>query len=212
MATVGFLHTSPVHVSTFDDLVHQVAPTLDAVHAVDESLLELARAAGPEAVLDGVRERVDELRAQGASAVVCTCSTIGDVAERVAGDVHTLRVDRPMARRAVRLGARIGVVAAVESTLAPTNALLEQEAAAAGVRPTIELVVVDGAWAAFEAGDMSGYLQLIAAAARDLAERVDVIVLAQASMASAEERLHDVGVPVLSSPRAAVVHVADVLE
>lgn len=45
-------------------------------------------------------------------------------------------------------------------------------------------------------------------AARALAPRVDVIVLAQASMAGAEPLLEDVGVPVLSSPGMAVEQLA----
>ena len=133
----------------------------------------------PEAALVGVRDRIEELGERGARVVVCTCSTIGDVAERAATEVPTLRVDRPMARRAVALGARIGVVAALESTLVPTKALVEQEAAAAGEQPSIELVVVDGAWTDFEADDMVGYLHKITDSARALAESVDVIVLAR---------------------------------
>ena len=105
-----------------------------------------------------VRDRIDQLGERRARVVVCTCSTIGDVAERAATKVPTLRVDRPMARRAVALGARIGVVAALESTLVPTKRLVEEEAAAAGEQPAIELVVVDGAWTDFEADDMVGYL------------------------------------------------------
>ena len=116
-----------------------------AVHVGDESLLELARSSAPEAAPVGVRDPFEELGERGARVVVCACSTIGDVAERAATEVPTLRVDRPMPRRAVALGARIGVVAALESTLVPTKALVEQEAASAGEQPSIELVVVDGA-------------------------------------------------------------------
>ena len=180
-----------------------------AVQLVDESLLELARSSGPEAALGGVRDRIDQLGERGARVVVCTCSTIGDVAERAAAGVPTHRVDRPMARRAVALGARIGVVAALKSTLVPTKALVEQEAAAAGEQPSIELVVVDGAWTDFETGDMVGYVHKIADSARALAESVDVIVLAQASMAAAVEHLEDLAVPVLSSPGLAVRHAVD---
>ncbi len=57
-----------------------------------------------------------------------------------------------------------------------------------------------GAWEAFEAGDTDGYERLVEAAARALAPTVDVVVLAQASMAGAADRLRDLGVPVLTSP------------
>lgn len=215
MGTIGFLHTSPVHVATFDALVAEHAAGTATVHAVDEALLELARTAGPDAAADGVRRRVSELRAAGAQVVVCTCSTIGDVAERPVPDrsagFATFRVDRPMARAAVAAGHRIGVVAALESTLAPTEALLRAEAAATGRSPVIELTLAAGAWERFEAGDVDGYLDLVADAARDLGERVDVIVLAQASMTGAGRLLGDVGVPVLSSPATAVRHAVELL-
>jgi hypothetical protein len=47
-------------------------------------------------------------------------TTIGFLhAERIPVAVPVLRIDRPMAERAVAAGGRIAVVAAVESTLAP---------------------------------------------------------------------------------------------
>ncbi|MBL3670028.1 hypothetical protein JL475_29410 [Streptomyces sp. M2CJ-2] len=57
-------------------------------------------------------------------------------------------------------------------------------------------LLVEGAWARFEAGDTAVYVRRVADAVTD----ADVIVLAQASMAPAE-RLTATAVPVLSSPR-----------
>ncbi|MDF1604839.1 aspartate/glutamate racemase family protein [Nocardioides sp. YIM 152315] len=202
MSRVGFLHTAEVHVGTFDALVGDSAET---VHVVESHLLQRARTDGlTPAVEAGVRSALDELHARGADVVVCTCSTLGPVAESVASDVPVLRVDRPMARTAVAGGARIGVVAAVESTLEPTRLLLQDEARRAGAEPVLTEVLVPGAWASFEAGDTAAYLCAIADAARALADTVDVVVLAQASMAGAVDLLEDLAVPVLASPRLAV--------
>ncbi|WP_157551146.1 aspartate/glutamate racemase family protein [Nocardioides jensenii] len=203
---IGFLHTSPVHVETFDRLTRQASADTETTHLVDESLLERARRDGVDSVAADVSARVHQLRDAGARVIVCTCSTIGDLAERFSDDVPVTRVDRPMARTAVACGPRVGVIAAVESTLEPTRSLLEEEASAAGTSPSIELALVDGAWSAFEAGNTETYLRLIVDAARELAHRTDVIVLAQASMAAAEPGLADLAVPVLSSPAAAVRH------
>ncbi|MFC7493390.1 MULTISPECIES: aspartate/glutamate racemase family protein [unclassified Nocardioides] len=202
MSMVGFLHTAEVHVGTFDSLVGDAAET---VHAVEPGLLEQARADGLTPVVEaGVRSALDALAARGARVVVCTCSTLGPVAESVASPVPVLRVDRPMARVAVASGSRIGVVAAVESTLEPTRSLLEDEARRAGADPAVTDVLVPGAWASFEAGDTPAYLSAIADAARALAGDVDVVVLAQASMAGAVGLVADLDVPVLASPRLAV--------
>lgn len=208
MSILGFLHTAPVHVATFDDLVRRRLPAARAVHVVDEALLADARAHGPEVVRDDVRRRLDELVAAGAEVICCTCSTIGDIAESMAAGVPVFRVDRPMARRAVELGPRIGVVAALGSTLEPTRVLIESEARRAGADLTLELVTAIHAWGRFERGDQQGYLTDVAQAARDLAPRVEVVVLAQASMTGAEALLADLEVPVLSSPRLAVEHIA----
>ncbi|WP_406423678.1 aspartate/glutamate racemase family protein [Streptomyces sp. NBC_00873] len=196
--TLALLHTSPVHVPVFEALRDTDHPGLALRHLVYEDLLARARDAGPEAVQGEIQALLAGAVAEGASAVLCTCSTIGGVAESAAATlgVPVLRVDRPMAADAVGRG-RVVVLAALADTLAPTLALLAEEA---GDRATdIRTVLVEGAWARFEAGDRDGYLELVAAAA-DRVTDADVIVLAQASMADAVTRTVT-RIPVLSSPR-----------
>src|SRR5262249_12230261 len=106
--TLTFLHTSPVHIATFDRLVAEIAPEVPVRHMVDESLLSEARAAG--AITPDLERRIHatlrDAIEQDAAVVLCTCSTIGGRAEdlgRVAG-AAVLRVDRAMAERAAALG------------------------------------------------------------------------------------------------------------
>uniref|UniRef100_UPI000A8F1267 arylsulfatase n=1 Tax=Streptomyces luteocolor TaxID=285500 RepID=UPI000A8F1267 len=155
--TLGLLHTSPVHVPVFDGLRDAAHPGLRLRHHVAEELLERARAVGPESVAGDVREALARFRG-GVGAVLCTCSTIGGVAEVVGADVGVpvVRVDRPMAAAAVAAGARIVVLATVESTLGPTVALVEEEARWAGRDVFVRASVVEGAWERFEAGDSVG--------------------------------------------------------
>ncbi|MFJ4499989.1 aspartate/glutamate racemase family protein [Streptomyces sp. NPDC088864] len=198
---LALLHTSPVHVPVFDALRDAHHPGLPLRHVVREELLAGAAARGPEAVVGEVTALVAELAAGGAAAVLCTCSTIGAVAEAAGSAlaVPVLRVDRPMAAAAVRLG-RVTVLATLASTLAPTRALLAEEARAAGLPGgDVRTVLVEGAWERFAAGDHDGCLDLVAAAA-DAVTGADVIVLAQGSMAAATART-TTALPVLSSPR-----------
>ena len=204
MRTIGFLHTADVHVATFRALRADVAPDARDVHTVDQSLLADARASG---ITVSVRERIAghlRLLARDADAIVCTCSTIGGEAELLAEcvDVPVIRVDRPMAEMAVRAGRRVAVVAALESTLEPTRALLED--CARGLDTEVRLEPCLEAWPLFEAGDLEGYLTLIAEHVRELSPRADVVVLAQASMASVEPVVADLDLRVLSSPRSSV--------
>ncbi|MEW2635324.1 aspartate/glutamate racemase family protein [Streptomyces sp. NPDC048389] len=192
------LHTSAVHVPVFDGLRDGDHPSLAMRHLVHEELLARAVREGPEAVAGDVAAVLAEVVADGARAVLCTCSTIADVAEACgpALGVPVLRVDRPMAAAAAR-HRRIVVIAALQSTLAPTTALIRDEAA--GRETELRTVVVEGAWERFEAGDQDGYLAAVAAAVDEVGD-ADVVVLAQASMAGAAERTRS-RVPVLASPR-----------
>ncbi|MFI9045748.1 aspartate/glutamate racemase family protein [Streptomyces sp. NPDC053427] len=195
------LHTSPVHVPVFDALRDEEAPGLALRHLVRPELLERAREQGPDAVAEEVAAALSGAARAGARAALCTCSTIGSVAEAAGAalGLPVLRVDRPMAAAAVAAGPRIVVLAALESTLGPTRDLIAEEAERAGREVRVRTVLVPGAWERFEAGDTEGYLEAVAAAAREV-PAADAIVLAQASMAPAAGRLTG-GVPVLSSPR-----------
>ncbi|MFF3171503.1 arylsulfatase [Streptomyces sp. NPDC057900] len=198
---LALLHTSPAHIPVFDALRDADCPGLALRHLVHEGLLERAGERGPQAVTGEVEAVLAGAVAEGATAVLCTCSTIGGVAEALgpALGVPVLRVDRPMAAVAAR-AERVTVIAAVAATVAPTLALIAEEAAAAGRRPAaVRTVLVEGAWERFEAGERDGYLDLVAEAA-DAVVDADVIVLAQASMAGAVTRTAT-RIPVLSSPR-----------
>ncbi|MFF9008661.1 aspartate/glutamate racemase family protein [Streptomyces goshikiensis] len=197
VAALVLLHTSPVHVPVFEALRDRDHPGAVLRHVVVPELLDRARAEGPEAVVPALRGLLAEA---GGVPVLVTCSTIGAVAESLAPErgARVLRVDRPMAAEAVRLGERIVVLAALESTLAPTRELLAEEGAGRRVSPRTQ--VVARAWERFEAGDTAGYLRLVAEAA-DAVTDADVIVLAQASMADAAGLVRT-RVPVLSSPAA----------
>jgi len=196
---LALLHTSPLHVPVFDALRDEHHPGLELRHFVDEELLTRARREGPEAVADELRAVLDTAVGEGASAVLCTCSTIGGVAEAAAAAVPVLRSDRPMAAAAVAAGPRIVVLATVESTFGPTTSLIQEEARRAGREVRVRTRLVEGAWERFGSGDTDGCARLVAAAI-DTVTDADAIVLAQGSMAPAEH-LTTTTVPVLSSPR-----------
>ena len=192
---LALLHTSALHVPTFNNLLEQTGFESEPTHVVREDLLERARTNGvtPElaAELDAVLASLD------ADLILCTCSTLGGLAE--AHGEHVLRVDRPLAAEAVRLGPRVVVLATLKSTLSATRALLEEEAAKVPHQVDIRLEVCAEAWPYFEAGDLSRYHRAVAACLERLAPAADALVLAQASMAGAET-LTNLEVPVLSSP------------
>ncbi|MGP4087261.1 arylsulfatase, partial [Streptomyces sp. KR55] len=119
---LALLHTSPVHVPVFDALRDEDHQGLELRHFVDEELLDRARDKGPEAVADDLRAVLERAVADGARAVLCTCSTLGGVAETAGAGVGVpvLRGDRPMAAAAVAAGSRVVVLGTLESTFGPT--------------------------------------------------------------------------------------------
>lgn len=204
MKKLTFLHTSPVHIDTYNSLLQEQNANVEVEHIVAEELLDRAREDGITADLQTTIERqVLGAIEQGADVVLCTCSTIGGCAESVPGGTTStvMRVDRAMAERAVEIGAEIVVVATLASTIEPTLALIKDAAEKAQRLVNLRSVVFESAWACFEAGDQEGYVDEIAAGLPTVAKGADVIVLAQGSMAQAAEQCGDLGVPVLSSPK-----------
>jgi len=147
--------------------------------------------------------------------VPVTCSCIGRVYRLPDAryDFPILRVDEAMAEQAVRLGHRVGVVATLRATLQPTVKLLHEKAAA-GDRP-IEVIEVlcEKAFESVLAGDAETHDRLVLASVTRLTQEVDVIVLAQASMARAVATITAAAahVPILSSPELAVQRARSIL-
>ncbi|MFL5757221.1 MAG: aspartate/glutamate racemase family protein [Chloroflexota bacterium] len=215
---LALVHTVGSLEPVFASLARELLPDAEMVHVVDETLLKDAIREGgltPE-IRDRLRAHVADL-APAADAILVTCSSMGPAVE-IARDetaIPVLRVDEPMADEAVRLGRRIGVLATLSTTLEPTADLVRRRAVAAG-RGDTEVVprVVEGAFDALSRGDRAEHDRLVGDALIELGANVDVVVLAQASMARVADALPPgtLRVPVLSSPRsgmerlAAVVH------
>ena len=204
---LAFLHTLASNVDVFSALVTGSRPNLRVRHAVGEGFLNDARSTGVTAELASrVQSAMIDLASTGAKVVVCTCSTIGGAAEATdtRGRFVAMRVDRPMADCAVKLGPEVLVLAALSSTFEPTRALLEDSAQRANVPLRLEERLVDGAWVHFERGDRERYYEVIADAVKRNAAGFGAVVLAQASMAPAADRCPRVSIPILSSPRLGV--------
>ena len=210
-----FLHTLQTFVDTFNGLLEERSLSLEATHVVDENLLRDAREAGEitDEIDSAVSVHIEKAAADGAKVVLCTCSTIGGCAEQVQlPGCRVIRIDRPMADKAVEIGTVILVAAALESTIGPTGELIQDSARQAGKQVRIRDVVCEGAWDRFEQGDNEGYHERIAKSLRANAEGSDVVVLAQASMASAAKLCEDLPVPVLSSPELGMAAAIEALE
>lgn len=158
---------------------------------------------------------IDSAETAGADAVLVTCSSIGPavVFGQKLFDIPVIRVDEAMAEAAVRMGRRIGVMATLKTTLEPTIALLREKAKEAGIAIEIVESLCDGAFDAVLAGDAITHDRILSDALRNEMNGVDVVVLAQASMARVVKTMPEgtLIMPVLSSPEMAVMQARDVL-
>ncbi len=200
------VHTVAPLVDTFNRLGAEILPGVQLVHIVDEPLLQLIRRRGLRLQADTARLRshLQEALDLGADGVLVTCSTVSPYVDRlrVETDIPVGKIDEAMVAEAVRRGGRIGVVATNEATLEPTARLLSQQAELAGRPVQTELVLVEGAYDALLGGDAARHDRLVQEAIDQLAERAEVVVLAQASMARVLEGAAqgERGTPVLASP------------
>ena len=215
-AKVAFFHTVAGLAERFDELADEYVPEAERFHLVDESVLQEALEVGEltPAVNNRICTQLSLAERAGADVVLDTCSSTSpavDVARELVG-VPILKIDDPMTERAVELGERIAVLATASSTLGPSTELVERKGAQAGKDVTVEPEFVDGALEARESGDVGRHDELIADRALSVAEDVDVIVLAQASMSHLRPELEERSpVPVLSSPESAMEAVREEL-
>ena len=216
--TLGLIHTSATLVPMFQQLVSEHLPNVKVFNIVDDSLIKNTIACGEltPATSRRVVNYVGSAELAGADFILVTCSSIGPAVEAAAAltGVPVLRVDQPMADQAVRTGKRIGVIATLSTTLAPTSDLVKRRAVAAGKEIELQAVLCEGAFDALMSGDGAKHDEMVGKALRELSTKVDVIVLAQASMARVADALapEDKKVPILASPGIAVQHIASILK
>jgi Asp/Glu/hydantoin racemase len=221
MPTLAFVHTVASLVPIFDRLAHEIAPEVETFNIVDESLLRTTIRQGrlSPATARRLAGYVASAEAAGADAVLVTCSSVGAAAEAVRplSSVPVLRVDEPMADAAVEIaraaGGRIAVLGTLSTTLEPTADLVRRRASAVEASVVVVPRLAEGAFEALGSGDGERHDTLVRDALVAVAGDVDVVVLAQASMARVVDSLPSdaLTVPVLSSPRYGVQRAADVL-
>jgi Asp/Glu/hydantoin racemase len=201
----------------FAELCSKYLPGIKTFNIVDDSLIKNTIASG-KLMPDTARRVVNyagSAQDAGADYILFTCSSIGLAVEAAAAltKVPVLRVDQPMADKAVQMGKRIGVIATLSTTLEPTSDLVKRRAIAAGKE--IELVsrLCEGAFEALMSGDAATHDKKVGDALKQLSNEVDVIVLAQASMARAVDTLNESEkkVPILASPPIAMEYLKALL-
>jgi len=185
---------------------------------VDESLIQDTVRAGylRKATIRRLIEQIASAAEADANAVLVTCSSIGPgvtLAQQLF-EIPVLRIDDAMAENAVQQAQTIGVLATLRTTLDPTTALLREKAARAGRKVELVECLCEDAFPAVLAGDTATHDRILAQALVEDLKGVDLIVLAQASMARVLTTLAAdvVHAPVVSSPELAILSARQALD
>lgn len=216
---VGIVYTSttPELIQTVNEEIEKnMGSVPELVSYEDPSILAEVRDHGY--VTAGAAARLVKMFMQavcdGADVILNCCSSVGEVADAAQGvakytGIPIVRIDEEMCREAVREGKSIAVLATLPTTLEPTkNTILR---VAREMNRHVELVdgLIDGAFGI----NQEQFKEMLSCKAEELSDRADVILLAQGSMAYAEETIHErTGKPVFSSPRFGALAVKKALE
>jgi Asp/Glu/hydantoin racemase len=215
--TLALIHTSPTLTPAFAALCARHLPETKIFHMVDESLIQDTVRAGSlqKPTIRRLIDQITSAETAGADAVLVTCSSIGPgvALARQLFDIPVIRIDDAMAERAVRQARGIGVLATLRTTLDPTTALLREKAAEAGRDVELVECLCEDAFPAVLAGDTEKHDGILREALMNELGEVDLIVLAQASMARVVSTLAPgaLRAPVLSSPELAILRTRELL-
>jgi Asp/Glu/hydantoin racemase len=185
---IAFIHTSPAAIAPLAQFYGEAAPELEITNLLDDGILRFFRLQDQQAAEERLTELIKIARnSYGAEVALVTCSSVSsEMRERLRRrfDFQVLKIDDPMARRAVMVSRRIGVAVTFPPTVEMTGKLLREAAAEAGRAVEIITEVAPEAYHALLAGDQQKHDELLLTLINRLDEQnVDAIVLAQVSMA-----------------------------
>lgn len=188
MKKIGVIHTTKATVDSLTELIKSKIEDAEVYNILDDSILrDMAGEKDTGMVRWRWLEYAKILEKLGMDIILSACSTVGGFAEEADRElrVPVLRIDEAMAEKAVAQGEKIGVFATLNSTLNPTVSLIKRKAEKAGRTVSVRAVLVEGAYDALMSQNKELHDSKIAEALKGCQGEVDVIVLAQASMASA---------------------------
>ena len=212
-----YTSTTPELIDTVEkEVKKQLGESVELLSMQDPSILAEVREAGYVTTAPAARliEMYMKAAEQGADAIINLCSSVGEVADCVQDVAKYIgvpigRVDEEMCCEAVRSGSRIGVMATLPTTLVPTVNTVNRVARDNGKKVEVVQCLVEGVFGASQ----EQFLEAMTKAASEIIDDVDVVVLAQGSMAYAEPKLEEVyGKPLLGSPRFGAAELKKALE
>jgi aspartate/glutamate racemase len=181
------VHNSSVLIDPIRKILENDFSDIDVLNIIDESLLRelIASSNVTVAMRKRICRYVISAAEMGARAVLMTCSSLSetvDLAKELV-DIPVFKMDEPMIEEAVAKASRIGVLGTLKSVVGPNTRLIERKAGQLRKQIVVESRVCDEAFSALLQKDFKRHDEMVLEAAKELSGRVEVLVLAQGSMA-----------------------------
>ena len=206
---VGFVHTGVPIGMLLKKMMSDSMPDIPSFHIVDDSLIQDLLQSGEftPSILKRLCAQILMAKEAGADIIMVTCSSIApgvDFARKLV-NVPIMKIDEPMAEKAIETANTVGVLATAKTTLVPSVQLIKQVAEKKGKSVKVESKLISEAFDFFLQGDMDNHDRLVKSAGLELAQQSDVLVLAQASMSHLAGEIEKAsGTPTLTSPQIAM--------
>lgn len=214
---VGVVHTFLYSVEDIKAQFKKYLPDVEMINIIDDSLLEeaLANKGLTPGIISRMCDYYTNLQELGCVCCLNQCSSVGEAADVAANllSIPVVKIDAPMAQKAVELGSKIAVIATAISTVEPSSCLVEEKARLADKEVTVSRCYVEGAYECLlKTGDKAKHNEMVIAKIKEAAKDHDVIVLAQGSMYHLLPLLSDVDVPVLTSLESGVEQIKAIVD
>lgn len=193
MSLVGAIHTTRLVIEPVHQSIAAAGQDLQINHVLDEGILRRLATLGritPE-ITDWLTRMVSSSQDIGAELAVVSCSSLSPCVNEVRGrlNIPVLKVDEPMMEYGVRHADRIGLVMTNPTTEAPSQMLFAEVTKRLGSRARLFPELCPGAFAKLTGGDIEGHDTEVVEVIKSLLEEVDLIMLAQISIARVRQHL-----------------------
>ena len=191
MSTIGLIHSTRLIIDAVHQAVSQAGPDLEIINALDEGLLKCLRKKESQRIAGRLTTMAEKLEEDGADIIILTCSSLSPYVNEIRANLKTplFKIDEPMIEWAVRNHQKIGVVMTNPTTCEPTTGLLQEVAQRLDKEVKVEYNLCEQAFSRLNHGDVQGHDAMVIEAMESLLRDVEVVLLAQISIARIIEQV-----------------------
>ena len=193
MKRVAFMHSTSLVIDPVKEVAKTFSGEFEFYHIVDEGVLGFLMREGSiqDTVIEVMRRIAKNCEETGMDMMVCTCSSLSPVLDYIRDDtaIPLLKIDKLMFEYAVRTCRKIGVIMTNPTTREPTRRMYDQVCSSLSLYPELVPVLCEDAFLKVKQGDGRGHDMDVIAAVERIAPFVDIIILAQISIARVKRLL-----------------------